>query len=298
MAYDGPVRDAHPLTRVLQERIGAAVSPDWEPALRALWEGGRAAWPAVPLPAEDFVRHLAAHWPAAGDGAAFLGSVDAADFYLACACVQGAPAALLAFDRAILASVPAFVARIDPSPAFADEVRQILRTRLLLSEDGAPPRLAGYAGTGALLGFVRVAAVRTALNLRRNRDDRPREDLDEATVGEIAQAPEVELLRAQHQQAFSAALREAFLRLSPANRNLLRMHFAGGLGGERIAQLLQVNRSTVVRSLARIRMEMFQEVRRLLQGRLRLPPAELESFIRAMRSRLSLSITSLLREDG
>jgi RNA polymerase sigma-70 factor (ECF subfamily) len=289
-----------PLAELVSARITApspSVARAWEEQLRRLWERGRAAWPGLEVSAQDFVHHLLPHWPAEGDGAAFLAALHGEDLYLCCACARGVAAALLSFDRSVLASVPAFVVRVDPSPAFADEVRQILRTRLLLAKDGAPPRIAGYSGSGPLASWVRIAAVRTALNLRRNRDDRPKDEVDDTTVGHIAQAPEVELLRAQHRQTFHSALREAFLRLSPADRNLLRMHFAGGLTGERIAGLLQVNRSTVVRGLARIRMELFQEVRRQLRDRLRLPPSELDSFIRILRSHFNLSLTSLLKED-
>lgn len=258
-----------------------------------LWESGRAAWPEVELSAEDFVRHLASH-RLDGDLAALYGG----DLYLACACSQGTASALAAFERAILPNVPAFVARIDSSPAFADEVRQLLRTKLLVAAEGAAPKIGEYAGAGSLLGWIKVAAVRTALNLRRNREDRPHAEIDDATVGQIALEPEVDVLRAQHQQTFQTALRDAFQSLSAEDRNILRMHFAGGLTGDRIAELMQVNRSTIVRRLARIRMEMFQETRRLLSQRLRLPPAELDSFIQAMRSRLNLSLTSLLKEEG
>lgn len=265
--------------------------------LLARWEEARAAWPGVELPAHDFARQLARHRAQASGALAFLDGVNAVDLYLASACALGKKGALQAFDRAVMSRVPAFVARVDASPSFADEVCQQLRTRLLVSTGGGLPRIAEYAGSGPLVGWLRVTAVRTALNLRRNRDDRPHEDLDEATVGRLEHEAEADVLRAQHQRAFQEALREAFSHLSAEDRNILRMHFAGGLSGDRIADLLQVNRSTIVRRLARIRSEMFQETRRLLSARLRLPPEELDSFIRVMRSRLNMSLTSLLKES-
>lgn len=265
--------------------------------LLARWEEARTAWPEVELSQHEFAGHLARHRSQDVDAMAFLDGVNAIDLYLAAACALGKKSALAAFDRAVLTRVPAFVARIDTSPSFADEVCQQLRTRLLIAADNEPPRISEYAGSGSLLGWLRVTAVRTALNLRRNRDDRPHEDFDEATVGRLEHEAEADVLRAQHQRAFQDALREAFTRLSAEDRNILRMHFASGLSGERIADLLQVNRSTIVRRLARIRAEMFQETRRLLTARLRLPPEELDSFIRVMRSRLNMSLTSLLKES-
>lgn len=266
--------------------------------LLARWEEARAAWPGLELSQHDFARHLTRHRPQDRDVVAFLDGVNAVDVYLAAACALGKKGALEAFDRVVLSRVPAFVARVDTSPSFADEVCQQLRARLFLAKEGELPRITDYAGSGPLLGWLRVTAVRTALNLRRNRGDRPHENLDEATVGRLEHEAEADLLRAQHQRAFQEALREAFTHLSAEDRNILRMHFAGGMGGERIAELLQVNRSTIVRRLARIRAEMFQATRRLLSARLRLPPEELDSFIRVMRSRLNMSLTSLLKESS
>ncbi len=284
---------------------GARAGGELEDRLRALWARGQSAWPAVELTGEDFARYLAGHLPVDTDPAAFLSEVHPEDVYLACACALGLPAALSAFDQAILSAVPAFVAQVDPSPAFADEVRQLLRTRLFLGTEGTPPRISQYAGTGSLRSWVRTSAVRTALNLRRNQDDLPALSLDRETIGQMAEQmagqmsgePEVAVLRAQHHEKFREALRQAFTHLSADQRNLLRLHFVGGLTGEQIATLLRVHRATVVRGLASARSTMFQETRRLLRDRLRLPPADLDSFVRLMRSQLNISLTSLLREQ-
>src|SRR5581483_4498624 len=103
-------------------------------------------------------------------------AVAGSDLYLACACARGVPAALAALDRAVLLRVPAFICRVSTDAAFADEVRQQLRERLLVAPPGGAPKIAEYGGAGALHAWVRVAALRTALNLRRNRDDQPAED--------------------------------------------------------------------------------------------------------------------------
>src|SRR5262245_43871175 len=97
---------------------------DLEATLMGLVEAARTAWPGVAVLPEAFVSHLVRHIPSDEDPLKWLSALRAADAYLACGCVQGLPAALAAFDRTILSDVPRFLARMDPSPSFADEVRQ------------------------------------------------------------------------------------------------------------------------------------------------------------------------------
>ncbi len=164
---------------------------------------------------------------------------------------------------------------------------------------GAAPRIADYSGAGPLSRWVRVAAMRTALNLRRDEGAGPPRD-GEAAVEEIALPADRELdyLRSRHQQEFKDALQAAFAGLSQEQRNVLRMHYASGLSGDRIATLMQKSRPTVTRLLASARTAMMYETRRLLQERLRLTPGEMDSLIRVVRSQLDVSIASLLKQSG
>lgn len=268
-------------------------------ALAALWERGRTAWPRIALGAPAFVRHLATHLPAGEAPQGFLSTVNAADLYLACACAHGDAAALAAFDQSILAQVPAFLLRMDPSPSFADEVRQVLREKLLVAAAGATPKIAEYAGAGSLQGWLRVVTIRTAVSLRRKRDEQPGEDLDESVgkVLPVGQDLEIDYIRTRYQKEFKEALQAAFASLPQEQRHVLRMHFANGLTGDAIASVLQVNRRTVVRWLASGKSAMFQETRRLLQAQLRLSAGEFDSLINLVRSRLDVSIASLLQKS-
>jgi hypothetical protein len=49
----------------------------------------------------------------------------------------------------------------------SDELRQNVRERLFLGTPDAPPRIASYSGEGDLRHWVRVVAMRAALNLTR-----------------------------------------------------------------------------------------------------------------------------------
>lgn len=273
------------------------VPADLEQRLKGLWEAGRAAWPEVAVPAPAFVRHLAGLLWEGVTVESFLLEVRAGDVYLACGCALGLPAALLAFDRSLLGRVAAFVARLDRSPAFADEVRQLLRERLLVGSAGAAPRIAGYGGRGSLQGWVRATAYRTALNLRRRHDEQPAHRLDEEALAALPAGEDVELdyLRARYRKEFQTALADAYNRLPAEQRTVLRLHYACGMTGEKIAATLQVHRIKVVRWLGSARTAMQTETLRLLRERLRLTPSELESLIRMVRSGFLVSVTNLLK---
>ena len=131
-------------------------------ALRRLFDEGRRAWPGVELGIEAFVGHLAER-----AGGPLPSEVRGPDLYLACACVTRGRGAIESFDRAYLAQMGAYLARLGPTPAFVDEVRQEVRDKLFMSRDAAPPRIAEYHGKGALVSWVRVVALRVAMNMRR-----------------------------------------------------------------------------------------------------------------------------------
>src|SRR5262249_27868838 len=142
------------------------------------------------------------------------------------------------------------IARIDRSPAFAEEITQVVRERLLVRRDGAPPRIADYAGRGALASWLRVIAVRAALDRRPDDDDD-----DSAAPDQLAAdaAPQLAVLRPRHAAAMTEALREAVAALAPEQRVILRMYFASGQSTEQIAAVLRVNRSTAARRLVAAR---------------------------------------------
>jgi RNA polymerase sigma-70 factor (ECF subfamily) len=112
----------------------------------ALVAEGRAAFADVALDQTTFVRHLERH---VGDDAE-PATLHAGDLYLACACAAGDPRALAHFERLYLTQLGAYVARIDRSADFLDELAQILRARLLLGSLDKPAPILGYSGRGPL----------------------------------------------------------------------------------------------------------------------------------------------------
>ncbi|MBF5042197.1 sigma-70 family RNA polymerase sigma factor [Aggregicoccus sp. 17bor-14] len=291
-----------PLSRAfLQARAGGtarasmeavALDASHERALERLVAGVQARWPELSVDPVDFVRHLAERLPSdSPDDAAALEAVAAEDLYLALGCLRDDPRALAAFERAHLREVGAFVAHLDRTPAFADEVRQALRERLFTGEK----RISEYGGSGALGGWVRVAALRIALNLRRGAQ---RADASErrATLEEagVTPGPERAFLKAHYREHFAEALRASVGELSDRERALLRLYHLEGLSLEALAALYAVHLSTVSRWLGRARARLAEQTTQALRERLDLEPSEADSLAALVLSQLDLSLAQLL----
>src|SRR5262245_12604433 len=114
------------LTRTLLAIRPALAHAGLEQTLANIVAEAHRTWPQVSLDDGVFVVALAEHIPSEAHGAPAFAGVHASDLYLATACAHALPAALEAFDREYLARVDVWLARIDRSPDFVDEVRQRL----------------------------------------------------------------------------------------------------------------------------------------------------------------------------
>ena len=218
-----------------------------------------------------------------------------ADLYLACACVHHDRAALSAFDRSFLADVDRHVAGVHHGHQFADEVRQKIREELFVAKDERPGKITNYRGQGPLGGWLRVVAVRTALNLRRGKA--PPASLDEDRAVDDVRAPldpELEVIRRRYQNEFRTALVAAIEHLPPEQRNALRLHYLDGLSLDETATVCRVHRATVARWLARAKEQILADTGRLLQQQLRIGQAELNSVLRLVRSQIDVSLRRVL----
>jgi RNA polymerase sigma-70 factor (ECF subfamily) len=259
--------------------------------LQAAYQAGRAAFPGVELAEAryaEFVRERL--------GAALPEAPIAADLFLACACIDGDRRALEAFDAGYLALVPQFVARLEASAAGIDELRQRLREKLFVGVAGGPPKIAEYTGRGRLQSWLRVVAIRSALNEKAShKPESPASDLDER----LATAdPELDYLRQRYRGEFRDAFAAAFAKLEPRDRTMLRLHLVDGLGIDRLAPMYGVHRATAARWLASVRESLFVGTRDALRARLGVSATEFASLVRLVRSELDLSIRRLLDEAG
>ena len=255
--------------------------------LRALCAAALEAVPEL----HDALAELAAHFAHHARDGVLPSRVYAGDLALAFAASRRIPAAHRRLDALLTASVARAVASIDSTPAFADVVAQELRARLLL---GDQPKIIQYAGRGPLGGWLRTAATRTALNLRRGRVQ-AHEPLGSG-VRAAGHRLELDLLRTRHRHDFEQALRTALGRLSARERTILSLNVGEGMSSDRIAALYRVGRSTAKRWLVAARAVLADETKRELRARLQLSSAEYESIAAGVRSAVDVSVVRILGE--
>jgi RNA polymerase sigma-70 factor, ECF subfamily len=223
-----------------------------------------------------------------------LRNVRAADLYFALGCARGRRDALERFEREHMARVGDFIARIDRSPAVADEVRQRLRARLLAASGTEPPRIVTYSARGSLGGWLRVCAVREARALI-GEDGGARKDLDRA-VAEVD--PEAALLKEKYGAIVSDAFRQALAGLDAPERAMLRMHYVEGATLEQVAAVMRVSRATGARALAKARAELIDAARRHLKAAVGADTVSAQSLIAFVRSRIELDLAKHLDEQS
>jgi RNA polymerase sigma-70 factor (ECF subfamily) len=289
------------LTAFVEVWRGAAgdLPRDFEAQLDAVCQAARAARASLKMEESSFVRYLAERLPPDGDASQHLAELRAADLHLACSCAGGDAKALEEFDSEILARAPGFLKHLAQPPAFVDEVQQQLRARLLLGAGGEPPRITQYAGRGALVSWVGIAAQRTAISLIRGEGAHARA-ADEAMAQAlpIGSDPELDYLKERYRGEFRAAFSSAIAALPARDRLILRLQLIDGLSHERIGAMYQVNQSTVTRWIARAREAVLRDTQESLRRSLRVETSEFESLAALVGSELDLSLTRLLGENA
>jgi RNA polymerase sigma-70 factor (ECF subfamily) len=248
---------------VIDERVAAA----------------RRAWPDFDVP--DFAALLATCSP--GE----LEALHVEDLYLARAVLAGLAPAMAAFESAYVARTKQYVVRITVDESQIDEIAQRLRERLLV---GPEPKLAEYAGRGPLGGWVRMCAVRLALNAQRGRrhddlgDDEPSLVLD----------PELALVKASSQKLFQEAFAAVLANLEPKQRTLLRLHYVEGMTMDQLARMFQTSRSSIARRVDEVRVRILEATAARLRDEHHLSPSEVQSMIASAGSRMQLTLGKIL----
>jgi RNA polymerase sigma-70 factor (ECF subfamily) len=267
------------------------VAFDDSTAARVLAEAA-AAWPGVHVPEARFIAALTA---ALADDQTTIESVHARDLYLALGCLDGQTEALAAFHHHVALVIRPSIARASTDGVDPDDALQTMLEKLLV---GPTPKLAQYMGRGPLVGWVRVVAVRQALEARRSQR-RERVHDDSRLVDDAAPIPsaDVALLRARHGPAFKTAVTEAIQRLTAEQRTILRMNVTDGLSIDRIAPMLGVHRATAARRLEKARTDALEHARAILHDRDGLTESEAASLCVALASEVDVSIGRALRES-
>jgi RNA polymerase sigma-70 factor (ECF subfamily) len=253
-----------------------------------LWRAGRAAWPDVEIPKDAFAAHL--------DGRGPVGD-HATDLYLACGCALGLPAAIAAFDRGFVVGVARHLRTLNLTAAQLEDLRQLLREKLLVKRSDRPSPIADYSGRGSLVGWFRVLAVREAIDLVSHREER-RPIVERPPERAAPGDPTDEMLKARYRAQFNAALREAIDTLDGEQRNLLRLHYLDGLSLEELAAFFGVHRATVARRMAEARTAVSDGMSARLRAALGVGAADLESLLKILGSQLEVSISAAFAEGA
>ncbi len=267
--------------------------------LHAALRSGREAWPGVLVPEDTFGRYLGVRSRGqhadSCDPLEALSNLHVVDLYLACGCVSGIRSAIETFDATFLVKIGT-VLKVGHDPGIVDEVRQVLRERMLVGDGTGLGRLASYSGRGKLAHWVSIAAQRIALEFVRNRASEP----TPVSTGEFEQAvgvfpeQEMECIRARYQPERREAFRLAVTALSERDRLLLRLNLVDGISLSEIAVAYRVSQSTVSRWLAAARDQIRSAIERTLADQLGVTPGELASLAAAMLSVFDVTLSELL----
>jgi RNA polymerase sigma-70 factor (ECF subfamily) len=130
-----------------------------------------------------------------------------------CAAARGDRAALAVLED-LLAEVPRHISRITRARAVVDAIRQHLRAALVAAAPGA----ATYRGRGPLRSWLRVAAVRAALNERRAEERVRRRETAAPEPTSAARDPELDLMKARYRPEVTRAIEDALRALEPDRR--------------------------------------------------------------------------------
>jgi RNA polymerase sigma-70 factor (ECF subfamily) len=209
---------------------------------------------SLSIEAHAYARFVGERLVQSGRSLGELARLHGADLALTWACTGLDKVALQIFDSSFLRKTATYVRRAD---ADVDEIAQRLREKLLVAKPGALPRIADYLGTGPLEGFVRIAAVRCAISLKRSQlmwrftEDKTLDGMASGT-----QSPESSVAQAQLSQAARLAFAEAAKTLTHKQRQLIRFYHLEDSTLDQLALVYDVHLSTVARWIEQARVEL------------------------------------------
>jgi RNA polymerase sigma-70 factor (ECF subfamily) len=261
--------------------------------LRGLVASARLAFPTIDVDPREFVEYLAERLSPDEPVEQLLETLHAGDLYLACACAKLDPQAIAIFERQFLAQTSSYLTGSNARPVFADEVRQVLRERVLVAPKGNPPRISSYSGRGPLGGWLRMTAARIAIDLRRTE----RRDVRLDAIPEVrapSADPELGYLKAKYKKEFRQAFETTLATLTPREASILRLYYLDAMNTKAIGETYRVDERTVRKWLTNARDKILDETRRLLRERLSVKDSELDSLMVLVQSQLDLSIARYL----
>lgn len=213
------------------------------------------------------------------------------DLYLAIACGRGDDRALRAFERSIFGELDVVLRKLR-CPELQDEVGQLLRVKLFVAGSRERPAIDDYRGQGSLRRWFRMVATRTALNLRRGKQEQLVDDdflADLIGAGGVTD-PELEMVKHRYREQFRAAYAASFAELDDRDQQLVRLAFRQRSTVDEIGALFDVHRATAARWVKRAHRRLMKRTRERLVAELGITPSEFESVFKLIVSRLELTL--------
>ncbi len=254
---------------------------------------GRLRWPRLVLSGDVFAVYLARRMPADAVLAESILGTRAADLYLACACSNAIAGAVASFEALYFSEVDAVARRLSGRCGSVDDLRQCMHERVFLGSTGHPAKINSYAGTGDLRHWFRVTTMRVALNLGRGKPPLTVSDSLLLEQSDGSDDPELSYIKRRYRAEFKLAFTAALAALSAREQSLLRYTVDDGLDAEAVASIYRVHRTTVIRWLQGAHRTLHSALRAEIVRCLGVSPAELESLLRLIRSRLEITLQGI-----
>ncbi len=245
----------------------------------------------------DFLEYVASRLPGFRPAEQEVAALHPGDLLLARGCAKGVARALALFERDFLGLVTAAGRKLSMSAEQGDELRQQVRTKLLVAPAGDTPKIGSYAGTGALRSWVYATGLRTGLNELRRIGRAPMPAGDEQLLVAMPDKNDdqqlqymKELYRSAFRDAFKASIGELESRLA----NVLRHYYLDDMTLEQIGALYRVHKTTVMRWVNKAHAELEVKTKSRMTSHLQLGASEVESVLRLIQSGIQLGLASVL----
>lgn len=270
-----------------------------ETQLRQLIDQLQSIWPDINLSPEIFLAFIAERVREPITPEAFFSSMKFTDLYWACGCVQGDKTSISIYQEQIFPHLEKNLLAFELSSKIIEDIKQHLFQKLFIGDNQNKPKICYYLGEGDFLTWLRVVAIRHAIDLfRKGQKEAPLYEWAFSQLADEEDDPEMLFLKQKYHLEFQDAFKRAIVSLSSKERNLLRYQLIDELTWDQMASLYHVHRATIARWLHNIRSKLFNLTRQNLLSQLDLPAEEFESIIRLIQSQMHITITRLLTEES
>lgn len=262
-------------------------------SLAEVLTASREAWPDVSVSDDEVVAYVTERLAPDMTLDEALRTSCVRDLYLACAIAKSDTAAIAAFE-AQLAHVGEAIAHLDGGTALVADVTAAVRERVLgTNGDG---KIGDYRGRGDLRGWLRVIAVREALQIMRARKrEAPMPERSDALADKLDDHS-VELAP-DEQRVYREAFSVALATLTPRERNLLKQQYVYGATIDELGALYGVHRATAARWIAQIRDTLLHRTRAHVADAMRLSGTELDGAMGRIAGHLDYSLRHTLSRE-